>query len=244
MEMNSCQLSDWLTYRRTILCQKDQSRGNAVENYRPISCLPLMWKFLTGIISENFYSFLEEEKILPEEQKGCERNSRGTKGQVFLDKTVLRGRKRRSTNLAMAWIDYRKAYGMIPHSWINECPELFREVENTKKFFVNSSNKKNLDMTSNGVPLGTVEIRRCIFQGESLSPFLFVLFMAPLSLILRKLNFHYEFADTLTRLSQLAFMDDLKVFAKSHDQIDSPVNTVYTFSEDIGMELGIKKSGI
>ena len=123
-------------------------------------------------------------------------------------------------------------------------PELFREAENTKKFFVNSSNKKNLDMTSNGVPLGNVEIRRCIFQGVSLSPFLFVLFMVPLSMILRKLNFHYELADMLTRLSQLAFMNDLKVFAKSHDQIDSPVNTVYTFSEDIGMELGIKKSGI
>ena len=36
-------------------------------------------------------------------------------------------------------------------------------------------------------------------------------------------------------------MDDLKLFAKSKDQIYSLVNTVYTFSEDIGMEFGIKK---
>ena len=36
-------------------------------------------------------------------------------------------------------------------------------------------------------------------------------------------------------------MDDLKLFAKSNDQIDSMVNTVYTFSEDIGMEFGKKK---
>ena len=26
-----------------------------------------MWKFLTAVISEHLYSFLEEEKILPEE---------------------------------------------------------------------------------------------------------------------------------------------------------------------------------
>ena len=39
-------------------------------------------------------------------------------------------------------------------------------------------------------------------------------------------------------------MCDLKLFAKSKDQIDSLVNTVYTFSEDIGMELGIKKCGV
>ena len=36
-------------------------------------------------------------------------------------------------------------------------------------------------------------------------------------------------------------MDDLKLFAKSGDQIDSLVQTVFTFSEDIGMEFGVKK---
>ena len=38
-------------------------------------------------------------------------------------------------------------------------------------------------------------------------------------------------------------MDDLKLFAKSNDQIDLLVSTVYTFSEDIGMEFGMKKCG-
>ena len=38
-------------------------------------------------------------------------------------------------------------------------------------------------------------------------------------------------------------MDDFKLFAKSNDQIESLVNTVYTFSEDIGMEFGIEKCG-
>jgi len=47
------QLPEWLTVGRTVLCQKDAVKGNAAENYRPISCLPLMWKLLTGIISEH-----------------------------------------------------------------------------------------------------------------------------------------------------------------------------------------------
>ena len=102
-----------------------------MESYRPILCLPLTWKLLTGIISEHFYSFLEEEKILPKEQKGCKRNSRGTKDQVLVDKAVLKDCKRRSANLAMAWIDYRKAYDMIPHSWISEYLEVFGVAENT-----------------------------------------------------------------------------------------------------------------
>ena len=38
-------------------------------------------------------------------------------------------------------------------------------------------------------------------------------------------------------------MDDLKLFAKSKNQLDSLVQTVHTFSEDIGMQFGIKKCG-
>ena len=35
-------LPGWMTYGHTILCQKDVSKGNAVENYSPITYLPLM----------------------------------------------------------------------------------------------------------------------------------------------------------------------------------------------------------
>ncbi|CAB3989598.1 Hypothetical predicted protein [Paramuricea clavata] len=43
------ELPQWITYGRTVLCLKDPSRGNAVDNFRPISCLPLMWKLMTGV---------------------------------------------------------------------------------------------------------------------------------------------------------------------------------------------------
>ena len=38
-------------------------------------------------------------------------------------------------------------------------------------------------------------------------------------------------------------MDDLKLFGKSDDQIDSLVQVVFTFSEDIVMEFGLRKCG-
>ena len=39
-------------------------------------------------------------------------------------------------------------------------------------------------------------------------------------------------------------MDDLKLFGKSDNQIDILLKTVFTFSEDIGMEFGLKKCGV
>ena len=39
-------------------------------------------------------------------------------------------------------------------------------------------------------------------------------------------------------------MDDLKLYAKSEEQTNTLVRTVYVFSTDIGMEFGIKKCRI
>ena len=65
-----------------------------------------MWKLLTGVIAEEMYNYLEQEKILPEEQKGCKRGSRRTKYQLLIDTTVLKDCKKRHTNLSMTWIDW------------------------------------------------------------------------------------------------------------------------------------------
>ena len=87
-------------------------------------------------------------------------------------------------------------------------------------------------------------MKRRIFQGDSLSPLLFVLSMVPLSLILRKVSASYEWGKTELKLNYLLFMDDLKLLSKSKEQIDTLVRPVHVFSTDIGMEFGMKKCGI
>ena len=237
-------LPEWMTHGRTVLCQKDPTKGNAAGKYRPIKCLPLMWKLLTGMIAEKTYDYLENMELLPDEQKGCRRKSRGTKDQLLIDKTVLKDCKKRHTNLWMAWIDYKKAYDLVPHSWINECMEIFGIAENVRNFLGRSMEHWNLSLTSNSEVLGEVDVKRGIFQGDSLSPLLFVLSMIPLSLILRKVNICYEWGKKAYKLNHLLFMDDLTLFSKSESQIETLVETVQIFSTDIGMEFGLKKCGV
>ena len=45
------------------------AKGSAFDNYRPISCLPLMWKPMTGMLAEKMYNHLERENILPSQEK-------------------------------------------------------------------------------------------------------------------------------------------------------------------------------
>ena len=94
-------MPSWLTRGRASLLQKDKSKGNVASNYRPITCLPLMWKLLTGVIVDKIYAHLDQDKLLPEEQKGCRKGSGGNNDLIYIDRAVFKEVKSRN-NLAMA----------------------------------------------------------------------------------------------------------------------------------------------
>ena len=73
---------------------------------------------------------------------------------------------------------------------------------------------------------------------------MFVLALIPLSLILRKPKATYEFLESKEKINHLLFMDDLKLYSQSEKGLNSLVQTVRVFSEDIGMEFGIEKYGM
>ena len=111
----------WMTKGRTVLIQNGILKGRDVSNYRPITCLPLIWKLLTGLIADEVYNYLETENLLPEEQKGCRRHSKGTADLLYIDRVILKYVRMRKKNLAVGWIDYQKAYDNAAHSWVLEC---------------------------------------------------------------------------------------------------------------------------
>ena len=204
LQLNECLDSgfvpSWLTKLKTSLLQKDKNKGNVASNYRPITCLPLTWTLLTGVIVDQIYVHLDQDKLLPEEQEGFRKGSRGTNDLLYNDRTVIKEVKSRNKKLAMAWIDYKTAYDMVPHSAIIECLDLFGVAENIKSLLVNSMEKRKVMLCSGNFGLGEVEIKRDIFEGDSLSPLVFVLVLIPLSLILRKVKAAYSFQEAKRRL--------------------------------------------
>ena len=69
---------------------------------------------------------------------------------------------------------------------------MFGVAENVRTFLERSMNQWKLSLTSSGEVLGDVDVKRGIFQGDSLSPLLFVLSVIPISLVLRKVTACYE----------------------------------------------------
>ena len=144
----------------------------------------------------------------------------------------------------MAWIDYRKAHDLVPYSWILECLDNIGVNEEIRRFVSESMKSWKTELMYGNNILGEVKIERGIFQGDSLSPLLFVIILIPLIHILRKTSPGYEFSNSKEKINHLLFMDDLKLYSKTEKTLDSLVQTVCIFSTDIKMEFGIENCAV
>ena len=124
---------------------------------------------------------------------------------------------------------------MVPHSWIVEMLRMVKVAGNVAGLVTGSMKDWKTVLTSNGEVLGEVDIRRGIFQGDSLSPLLFIIIMMPLSMLLRKEKLGYAFGSGGKTINHLVFMDDIKLYGKSEKELEALVELVRVFSRDIGM---------
>ena len=135
----------------------------------------------------------------------------------------------------MAWIGYKKAFDSVPHSWLIECMQMFKVNGDLVNFIKGEMGKWCTELTSAGKVLGKVPIQRGIFQGDALSPLLFIMTMIPISRTLRRMKKGYEMDKGKDMITHLLYMDDLKLYAKTEDGMKSMTNTVKMISEDIAI---------
>ena len=188
-------------------------------------------------------TFLEENSILPQEQKGCKRNSYGCKDQLLINKMILENCRKKNRNLSTAWIDYKKAFDRVPHEWILKAIELYKISPIISNFLRTSMTKwqtRFLLSHNNGtLKSDPIKIKRGIFKGDCLSPLLFCFTLIPLSNELNNTVYGYKIFDRT--INHLFYMGDLKLFAKNDQDLEGLLNTVKEFSNGIGMEFGLNK---
>ena len=94
---------------------------------------------------------------------------------------------------------------------------------------------------ANEEELGEVRFKRGIFQGDLLSPLLFIVTMIPLTLALRRMTCGYAIGRDREKNNHLFSMDDLKllIYGKNENEIDflvqSVVQTVRIFAWSSGL---------
>ena len=157
---------------------------------------------------------------------------------------VMLNSNRRKTNLSMVWIDCKKVFGMIPHSWLIECLDIYGAEENTIRFLKNTMPNWKTIFTNDRTRITEINIRRGIFQGESLSPLPFIVAMISMTRILERMEVGYQLKKGGSRTNHLMFMDDIKLFGRGTKEIDTLVQAVRIVSDDIRMEFVIEKCAL
>ena len=240
-----CLTPEWLPYGRTVLLPKT-AKTEDPKSYHPITCLTTCWKALTGILAGKIETHLNAHKILADEQQGARRNSYGTKRQLIVNKTILEHALRNRRSLSMAYIDYQKAYDSVPHSWIIESLKLYKVSKTIIAFLEHTICMWKTTLTLNhengSIKIENIQIRRGIFQGNSLSPLLFIIALNPLSKILNK-NFPGYDLDGIA-VTHTFYMDDLKLYGNCKTTIHSMLSLVERFSKDINMLFGLNKCNV
>jgi hypothetical protein len=79
-------IPDFLTQGITYMKPKDTDTTNP-SKYRPITCLPTLYKIFTACIACQIHLHCENS-IIAEEQKGCRKLSQGCKEQLLIDSIV------------------------------------------------------------------------------------------------------------------------------------------------------------
>ena len=105
-------------------------------------------------------------------------------------------------------------------------------------------NKWKTNLYADGKLLGSVPIRRIIFQGCWFSTLLSVIALLPLTHILREIGIECQLEKNGAKVNHQFLMNDLKLYGKNDKEIVSLTKIVWQFSEDIKMEFGILKCAV
>ena len=98
-----------------------------------------------------------------------------------------------------------------------------------------------VELTGGGRSLAETKIQSGIFQGDALSPLIFMTAIVPLNHVLRKCTAGYKLSRSQEKINNLMYMTDIKYLQKNEKELETLIHAVRIYSQDIGMEFGIEK---
>ena len=162
-------------------CWHKENDESWLENYRPIALANTVYKLKlwTGLIQECLNMYADHYNILSNSREGF-RRYRITMRQLHMLVNVLSEAKLSEQNLFMLYTDFSSAFNTIDHDKLLQImydlgfpTDAINVIED---LYPNATTQGKLPMGKTDA----VHINRGTIQGDSLSPFLFLIFMKPL----------------------------------------------------------------
>ena len=243
---SDCEITKWFCGGRTSLLEK--SGEWMYSNTRPITCTNTLYKWFTSVLLLIHNRHITEYEIMQLDQRGAKANCSGTSDNLQIDDMVLKDTHDNKRNLSCGWVDVKKAYDSVSHSWILKMLAIHRFPLKLQHIVAKIMKSWNTVLV---VPLenedkesSPISITNGVFQGDVYSGDLFKLSLNPVSWELRRYE-GYKLSKPISQnITHLLFMDDLKAFAKSLQELVNVLSEVKSKMEDGGLEWNSKKCNV
>ena len=172
----------------------------------------------------------------------------GTTDNLLIDRMVIQDCVTGKCNISMAWIDVKKAYDSVAHKWLSTMMALHKFlswIEACVKNLYSLWNTRIVAKTKNGLETSEkVRFEKGLPQGDALCPRLFTSCLNPVAWMLKATEGYKLSKPISTKITDLLYIDDLKVFAPSESKLHRGLKTTQAAMRDIGLQLNPKKCSI
>lgn len=169
---------------RILLFHKKNS-NDTPENFRPIALTSTIGKLLHRILAKRLENYLLDIGYLdPTLQKGFLSDINGVMEHILSLNSILYNAKEHNLPLFMTFVDLRNAFGSIHHQLITDMLSLVGVPNIIISYVSDLYSKLSGSVSTRLWQTGSFVITRGVFQGDTLSPLLFLLCFQPIVLIL------------------------------------------------------------
>ena len=172
----------------------------------------------------------------------------GTVDNLLIDRMVCQDNLRGMRNLSMAWVDVRKAFDKINHRWLGEMYELHRFPRSLGVEIRQLSNNWNTRIvveTRKGKETSEIIIfQRGLQQDNSFCLRFFTLCLNPIAWNLNTTEWYKLSKPIGLEITDLLYIDDLKVFAASESKLLRVLRSVKDDTDCVGLKWNEKKRAV
>jgi hypothetical protein len=234
--------ASWKTSLTILLYKKGDP--SLLTNHRPIALANTIYKLFTSSLTLMLSAYGEKYQILHDSQEGF-RAERSTSRQLQLLIAALEDARFTNQNIYLLYIDFKNAFGSLDYARLlaimKDLGYPLDAVTLIGNIYAQSTTVFTGEHFGKTKP---IPIQRGTIQGDTLSPYLFLIFLEPLLRWLQRGKNGYTFGTSKLTISSAAYADDLAAITNNLKSLQTQLNKLDKFCEWAGMDLGVQKCAI
>ena len=206
-----------------------------VSNYRPISILPVLSKILEKHVALNLRNFLEDKKLLHENQSGFRSDHSCETALLNIVDNWINALNNNET-VGTLFLDLSKAFDLVNHTILLQKLKLYKVEGHALKWFSSYLSGRSQKVCVNGNLSDPQNITAGVPQGSVLGPLLFIIYINDLPQYSHDKTQVDMFADDTTLSTHSTNKQDI------YNNLQSSLDAINTWCEDNSMILNAAKT--